>query len=292
MTREIRSVRAAAQEALGAFRLDEFAPFAWLLAVELLVLGLAMNLHTAWGMATAGWLTERLAGDRPLHYPAFYAFLPTLLTNVEAVLFTLAGSALIPLAVIRVLRPLHPETFPPGTTGARVRQAFPAVLAAALVAEALIVGWQWIINNRSVVQAIGGVLRGGTAAMVAVAVLAMLVGYALWTLFVYVPVAAVQPGRSAGAALAEGIREGVARFFPTYLVVIGLSLPAAAVLLVLQVMGEFLVGQIRPEIIGVLIGLYVVFSVLATFFVYNAASRYHQARLRDGGEAPEGVTAT
>jgi hypothetical protein len=282
MTREIRSVRAAAQEALGSFRVHEFAPFAWLLAAELLVLGLAMNLNTAWGMATAGWLTERLAGDRALHYPAFYAFLPTLITNLEAVLYALAGSALIPLAVIRVLRPVAPEAFPPGTTGARLRQAFLPVFLAALVSEALIVGWQWVINQGAVVGALRGLLRGGMPAAAGIAVLGMLVGYAIWTLFVYVPVAAVQPGRSAGASLAEGLREGAARFFPTYLVVIGLSLPAAAILVVLQTMGGFLVGQIRPEIIGVLIGIYVVFSMLATFLVYNAASRFYQARLGEG----------
>jgi len=281
MTREIRSVRAAAQEALGSFKVHEFAPFAWLLAAELLVLGLAMNLHTAWGMATAGWLTERLAGDRPLHYPAFYAFLPTLITNLEAVLFAIAGSAVIPLAVIRVLQPHHPQTFPPESTGARVRRAYPAVFVAALVSEALIVGWQWVINHRAVVSALRGVLRGGMPAAAGIAILGLLVGYAIWTIFVYVPVAAVQPGRSFGAALADGIREGLARFFPTFLVVVGLSLPAAAVLLVLQTMGGFLVGQIRPEIIGILIGVYVIFSMLATFFVYNAVSRFYQARVEE-----------
>lgn len=278
MTREIRSVRAAAQEALGSFKVHEFAPFAWLLAVELLVLGLAMNLHTAWGMATAGWLTERLAGDRPLHYPAFYAFLPTLITNLEAVLFLLAGSAVIPLAVVRVLEPLYPETFPPESTGARVRRAYPAVFLAALVSEAMIVGWQWVINQRAVLNALNGALHGGMPAAAGVATLGLLVGYAIWTVFVYVPVAAVQPGRPIVAALADGIRVGLAKFFPTFLIVIGLSLPAAAVLLVLQTMGGFLVGQIRPEIIGVLIGVYVVFSMLATFFVYNAVARFYQAR--------------
>ena len=279
MTRDNRSVRAAAQEALGSFKVHEFAPFAWLLGVELLVLGLAMNLHTAWGMATAGWLTERLAGDRPLHYPAFYAFLPTLITNLEAVLFAIAGSAMIPLSVIRVLQPLHPQSFPPESTGARVRRAYPVVFVAALVSEALIVGWQWVINHRAVVSALRGALRGGMPAAAGIAILGLLVGYAIWTIFVYVPVAAVQPGRSFGAALADGIREGLARFFPTFLVVIGLSLPAAAVLLVLQTMGGFLVGQIRPEIIGILIAVYVIFSMLATFFVYNAVSRFYQARV-------------
>ena len=199
MTREIRSVRAAAQEALGSFKVHEFAPFAWLLAAELLVLGLAMNLQTAWGMATAGWLTERLAGDRPLHYPAFYAFLPTLITNLEAVLFLVAGSAVIPLAVVRVLEPLYPETFPPASTGARVRRAYPAVFVAALISEALIVGWQWVINQRAVLNALNGVLHGGMPAAAGIATLGLLVGYAIWTVFVYVPVAAVQPGRPLGA---------------------------------------------------------------------------------------------
>ena len=67
MAREIRTIRAAAQEALGNFRFHEFAPFDWILAVELVVLALAMNLGTSWGMCTVGWLTERIAGDQPLH---------------------------------------------------------------------------------------------------------------------------------------------------------------------------------------------------------------------------------
>ena len=278
MAKEIRTIRAAALEALGSFRWREFAPFGWLLAVELVVLFLGMNLGTAWGMATVGWLTERIAGDAPLHYPDFYAFLPTLITNMEAVLFALPGCFLIPLAVIRVLRPIDPASFPPGTTGSRVRQAAIPVLVGALACEVLIVGWQWALHQRAVIGAIRSVARGGIPGAAAVAIIGLLVGYAIWTLFVYIPAAAVQPGRKPGVALRDGIREAASNFFPTYLVVIGLSLPAAAILLVLQVMGSFLVRQIRPEIVAVLIGMYVVFSMLATFFIYAAGARFYQAR--------------
>jgi hypothetical protein len=281
MARDIRTIRAAALDALGSFRFHEFAPFAWILAAELLVLVLAMNLGTAWGMGTVGWLADRMAGDRPLHYPIFYAFLPTLMTNVEAVLYALAGSVLIPLALIRVQRPLDPASFPPAETGSRLRQAFVTVLVAALLCEGLILGWQWVLNQPAVVKGIGSVLRGGFAASLGVTLLGMLVGYAIWTLFVFIPVSAVQPGRGFGTAFGGGLREAFANFLPTYLVVIAISLPAAAILLVLQVMGSFLVTQIRPEIIGVLIGLYAVLSMLATFFIYSAAARWHQARARE-----------
>lgn len=278
MAREIRTVRAAALEALGSFRFHEFAPFAWILAAELIVLILAMNLGTAWGMGTVGWLSDRLAGDRTLHYPIFYAFLPTLMTNVEAVLYALAGSVLIPLALIRVLRPVDPASFPAAATGSRLRQAFLAVLIAAILSEVLILGWQWVLNQPAVLKGIRSVLRGGFAGSIGVTLLGMLVGYAIWTLFLFVPVSAVQPGRAFGRAFFGGLRESFANFFPAYLVVIGLSLPAAAILLVLQVMGSFLVTQIRPEIIGVLIGLYAILSMLATFFIYSAAARFYQAR--------------
>lgn len=278
MARDIRTIRAAALDALGSFRFHEFAPFAWILGAELVVLVLAMNLGTAWGMGTVGWLSARLAGDAPLHYPIFYAFLPTLMTNVEAVLYAFAGSILIPLALIRVLRPIAPASFPVGTTAARLRQAFLTVLVAAVLCEALILGWQWVLHQPAVLKGIRGVLRGGFLGTAGVTVLGMLVGYALWTLFVYIPVASVQPGRGFGSSFGEGFREGLSNFFPTYLVVIALSLPAAAILLVLQVMGSYLVSQIRPEIIGVLIGIYVVLSILATFFIYSAAARYYQLR--------------
>lgn len=278
MAREIRTIRAAALEALGSFRFHEFAPFAWILAAELLVLVLAMNLGTAWGMGSAGWLSDRLAGDRVLHYPVFYAFLPTLMTNVEAVLYAFAGSVLIPLALIRVLRPLDPVRFPAAATGERLKQAFFAVLVAAVLCEALILGWQSVLNQPAVLKGIRTVFRGGFAGSIGVTLIGMLVGYAIWALFVYIPVTAVQPGRGFASSFGDGIREGVTNFFPTYLVVIGLSLPAAAILLVLQVMGSFLVTQIRPEIIGVLIGLYAILSMLATFFIYSAAARFDQAR--------------
>lgn len=278
MPREIRTIRAAAQEALGNFRFYEFAPFAWILAFELVVLALAMNLGTAWGMASVGWLSERIAGDRPLHYPGFYAFLPTLMTNVEAVLYALAGSVLIPLAVIRVLRSIDPASVPPGSTGPLVRKAFFTVLVAALLCEALILGWQWLIAQPAVLRALRVVLRGNLLGTAGVTVLGMLVGYAIWTLFVYVPVLAVRPGVGFGAALGGGIRQALGHYLPTYLVVIALSLPAAAILIVLQTMGAFLVQEIRPEIIGLLMGLYAIFSMLATFFIYSAATRFDRAR--------------
>jgi hypothetical protein len=278
MARDIRTIRAAALDALGSFRFHEFAPFAWILAVEIIVLVLAMNLGTAWGMATAGWLSQRLAGDAVLHYPHFYAFLPTLVTNLEVMLYVIAGSFLIPLATLRILRGQEPALIPPGTIGQRVRGAVLPVLVTALVCEALILGAQWVLALPAVAGTIRGILRGGFLGSAGLALFGMLVGYAIWTLFVYVPVSSVQPGRSLGEKIGGGIREALASYFPTYLVVIGLSLPAAAILLVLQTMGRFLVGQIRPEIIGVLLGIYALASMFATFFIYSAAARYYLAR--------------
>jgi hypothetical protein len=278
MAREIRSIRAAALEALGSFRLYEFAPLAWILVAELVVLSLAMNLGTAWGMATAGWLSARMAGEGVLHYPDFFAFLQSLMSNVEAALYVLAGSILIPLLVTRVLQPIDPASFPEGSTGARVKKAFLPVLVGTILWIALTLGWQWVLNQPGVMRGLRAVFRGGFVGAAGITVVALVVGYAIWSLFVYIPAVAVQPGRSFGSALVGGLREGLSNFFPTFLVVIGLQLPAAAILLVLQVMGAFLVRQIQPEIIGVLIGLGAVLSVLATYFIYSAAARYYQAR--------------
>jgi hypothetical protein len=278
MAREIRSIRAAALEALGSFRLYEFAPLGWILIAELVVLSLAMNLSAGWGMATAGWLSARLAGDGVLHYPDFYAFLPNLMSDVEAALYVLAGSILIPLLITRVLQPVDPASFPSGSTGARVKQAILPVLIGTILWVLLTLGWQWVLNQPGVMKGLRAVFRGGFVGAAGVTIVALIVGYAIWALFVYIPAAAVQPGRGFGSALASGLREGLSNFFPTLLVVIGLQLPAAAILLVLQVMGAFLVRQIQPEIIGVLIGLGAVPSILATYFIYSAAARYYQAR--------------
>lgn len=278
MARDIRSVRAAALEALGSFRLHEFAPLGWILAAELVVLFLAMNLGATWGMGTAGWLSGRLAGEGALHYPDFYAFLPNLMSDVEAVLYLIAGSVLIPLLVTRVLRPVDPTAFPAGSTAARLKQAFLPVLLATILWLGLTIGWQWVLNQPPVLKAIRAVFRGGIIGAAGVAGIGLIVAYAIWTFFVYVPASAVQPGRGFGAAFGGGIREGLSSFFPTFLVIIGLQLPAAAILMVLQAMGPFLVTQIRPEIIGVLIGVYAALSLLATFFIYSAAARFYQAR--------------
>lgn len=278
MAREIRSIRAAALEALGSFRLYEFAPLGWIMAIELIVLFLAMNLGAAWGMGTAGWLSARIAGDGVLHYPDYYVFLPNLMTDLDGALYLIAGSILIPLTVLRVLGAIDPAGFPAAGAGTRLRQAFLPVLTATILWIALTIGWQWVLSQPGVVKGLRSVFRGGFVATLGVTAVGLIVAYAIWTFFVYVPASAVQPGRGFGAAFAGGLREGLANFFPTYLVVIGLQLPAAAVLLVLQAMGSFLVAQIRPEIIGVLIGLSSVLSLLATYFIYSAASRFYEAR--------------
>ncbi|MGE5179582.1 MAG: hypothetical protein ACM3PF_10840 [Bacteroidota bacterium] len=278
MAREIRSIRAAALEALGSFRLYEFAPLAWILVAELAFLSLAMNLGAAWGMSTAGSLSAALGGEGVLHYPDFYAFLPNLMSDVDAALYVLAGSVLIPLLILRVLQPIDPASFPPGSTGARVRQAILPVLAGTILWVLLTLGWQWVLSQPAVMKGLRAVFRGGFVGAAGITAVSLVVGYAIWSLFVYIPAVAVQPGRGFGSSLVGGLREGLSNFFPTLLVVIGLQLPAAAILFVLQVMGAFLVRQIQPEIIGVLIGLGAVLSILATYFIYSAAARYYQAR--------------
>jgi hypothetical protein len=281
MARDTGSAQSAASEALRNFRFHEYAPFFWILLVQLIALALAMNLGTAWGMGTMGWLARRIAGDGPVHYPVFYVFLPNLMSIIEAFLYALPGSILIPLAVLRILRSLAPEAAASSAPRGRLARAFPVVLLGAILGTALLLGWQWVLGQRAVSGTIRGLVGGGFPGVALVWVVGVLVAYALSTLLLYVPIIAVLSNRNLGVVLAQGIRTGFARFFPTFLIVLLFSLPAAIVLFVTQVLGTQLVGQIRPEITGLLVALYSVLISLASYLIYNAAVRYHVGRSQE-----------
>ena len=275
MARDTGSAQSAASEALRNFRFHEYAPFFWILAAQLIALVLAMNLGSAWGMGTMGWLARRIAGDGPVHYPVFYVFLPNLMSIVEAFLYVLPGSVLIPLAVLRILRRLAPEASAPGETRSRITRAVPIVLIAALLNTALLAGWQWVLGQRAVSGTIRGLAGGGFTGVALVWIVGVLVAYALATVLLYVPVVALLSNRSLPAVFGQGVRTGLARFFPTFLIVLLFSLPAAIVLFVTQVLGAQLVGQIRPEITGLLVALYIVLISFASYLIYNATARYY-----------------
>ena len=85
------TVRKCSGEALANFSWREYAPFAWLLAAELLFLILASNLGSTWGMATAGRIAHLVGGDGATRNPGFFVHLPAIFAYVETGIYTLAG---------------------------------------------------------------------------------------------------------------------------------------------------------------------------------------------------------
>ena len=261
-----------AREAVQDFRLYEYLPFGFILAAQLLFLFLTVNLGTTWGMATAGWVAIQSGGDRVVHYPEFFIFLPNLAALVEAILYTLAGSFLIPLAIARIMEPTDPALQTPGTVMARVKRAVPPVLVGALLSTALLAGWQYVLPKGPGLL-IRNFVSGGPLGETVFWLTGMLVAYAVSACFLCIPVIAVQDGRGFAHSLITGFKRSLAVFPFSYSFVVLFSAPALLTLYVAQVFGRELVTQMRPEVAAVLLCAYVILINLGTYFLYGATTR-------------------
>jgi hypothetical protein len=261
-----------AREAVQDFRLHEYLPFGFILATEFLFLILAVNLAAPWGMGTAGLLARSVGGDGVSHYPEFFVFLPNLAALVEAVLYTLPGSFLIPLAIARIMAPTDPALQTPGTIMARVKRAVPPVLVGAILSTTVLAGWQALLPKGPgiwVRNLAGGGLPGETAYWAT----GMLVAYAISTCFLCIPIVAVQDDRGFMHSLLGGLKRSLSVFPFSYGYVVLFSLPALITLYITQVYGAFLVARMRPEVTAVLLCVYVIFINLGTYFLYGATTR-------------------
>jgi hypothetical protein len=275
MRRDIRVVRSCALEALRDFRWHEYAPFAAILAIQLLVLTLAMNLGSGVGMATAGGLVRLLGQEHQLHYPGFFVYLPVLGLVVESFCYTLPGSVLIPLSLIRILSPMDPDLRTGTDTVRRLRQAFPPTLVAALLNLGILSAWQWVIS-------VGPPLLLRTEQLDPDAVLvtwaiSLLGAYAAAALFLYVPVAAIRSGATFVEAIRQGVSEGLRLFGYTLLLVIAFSLPSLPALFLVQLQPMLLLEKLRPEMIGYGLALYMILASLGTYLTYASVARLHWA---------------
>jgi len=261
-----------AREAVQDFRFYEYLPFGAILALQIVFLILAVNLGAPWGMATAGWLATQFGGDKVLHYPQFFLFLPNLAVLVEIFLYGLAGCVLIPLAVARIMEPTDRALQAPGAIGIRVRRAALPVLAGAFVSLALLTGWQALLPMGPA-GLIRGFAGGGLQGETALWITGMLISYAVSTCFLCVPVVAIQEGRGFVRSLVDGVRRSVGMFPFIYAFVLLFSLPALIALYVTQVFGTLLVIQMRPEVSAVLLLVYAILINLATYLLYAATTR-------------------
>ena len=263
------------RESLHDFRLSEWAPFGWILLAQILFLVAVLNLGSSWGMAIAGAVAEVVGrSEEIVHYPSVFVSLPALATYVEWFLYVVAGSVLIPIALLRISAPM--EGGDPADRGARVRKAILPTLLAWVIAIGLLYAWGWVVE-RGFRPALMSNLPG-VGGSVAILLLGVIVSYVLSAPFYYVAIHAVRRDTGFASALIGGLAEGVRLLWPTLLVILLCTWPALLALAGATVNPGAIVRKMRPELVAYLLLLYAVLSSLATYLIYASASRLHWAR--------------
>jgi len=270
---EIRNARACVREAWRQFRWTEYRPFGWILLAELVFLFFAFNLGTTWGMAGAGWIFNAI-DDSALHYPASYLFLASVYARVEAFLFAVAGSFLIPLSLARIGASASgaPATSP--EISRRAARAYPVALAGYLLSFGLLLAWEFLVSAGP--RHWFGALLGGLRGDIVTWLFGVLVACAIAAIFFYVPIRAVDGDPTFPNALGGGIREGIRSLVPTLLIVLTFAWASLLVLAPAQLLPGLLVTRFRPELNGVLIVIAAVLNSFVNYFIYSATMRLHR----------------
>jgi hypothetical protein len=144
-----------------------------------------------------------------------------------------------------------------------------------LITIGLLIAWQWLFSIAFV-----PLVRASfpaNQANAAIWAISLFGAYALYALFIYVPVVALRPDIAFVKALREGVGEGVKLFRWTILFVIAFSLPALPFLMAMQLATTFMVTRMRPEMIVVVTAIYTTLISLGTYLTYAAAARLHWA---------------
>ena len=283
MRRDFRVARACATEAIRDFRLHEYAPFGWILAVQLLFLLVVQFLDTIWGMATAGSLIRMVLGDNSLHYPGLYLRLPSVAQRLEAFLYTVPGAVLVPLCLIRIQAPMNPELATKAVLGPRLKQAFLPTLIASVVNSLLLELWQMLLKAGPVT--IMRVLIPGFAGQAVLWFVAIVVAFGVSALFIYIPIVSVLSDYTTlKDRLVQGFREGVALFRQTIFIIFFFSWPALIFLFMTQMRTGFILDRMRPEIVAILLAVYAILISVATYLIYAAAARLHWAGSKEEEE--------
>jgi len=275
MQRNFRIARACAREAVRDFHWHEYSPFAWILGVQLLFFLLALNLDTPMGMAIAGGLTRMIHGKNMLHYPAYFLDLPFVSAVVELILYSLPGSVLIPLALIRIMEPMDPTLTRGEAVKARLRRAFLPTLVAAALNVAILYAWQWLVNVGP--APLFRASLPGFQGIILVWLVSVLGAYALTAILIYIPIAAVRPRTTFMGAMKDGLSEGRELFGYTVFLLVAFALPALPFLMITQLKAAFIAERLRPELIAFALALYSTLISIATYFTYGAAARLHWA---------------
>ncbi|MEK7316864.1 MAG: hypothetical protein AAB011_11825 [Candidatus Eisenbacteria bacterium] len=277
MAGSFKTAGVCANAALRSFSVGEFAPLLTILAAQWLFLIGGLNLGSTWGMALAGSVAQRLVGDAAIDYPGFLELLPLTFSYVESVTFIVLGAMALPSLTSRVLVRLKPSLGDSPTWAGRVRSAIVPTFLALLMAFVLTYVWQLFVAQ-NLHRIVGALVQGQVPSSVVTWLVSVAIGYAITTIFIYVPVVAVSQSIGAIKAVRLGVTEGFDKFPTTYLFVLLLSLPALAIQLIVQIGGPLIASGTRPENIAYLLIFYALVSTVATYFVWNMVTRYYHAR--------------
>ena len=267
----------SAIDSLRGFRRTEFAPFFWILALQLIILALTTQLDHGWAMNLIAPLVGLVGGEASLHYPIVFGYLSIFMGWVESFGYSVLGAVLIPLALIR----FYARTDRALSLGAGAAARLVGAVLPTLLAGLAGTGSIWAFQRYAAPQ-IMLTLRdtapqpwGDFIAWLGV----ILGGYAIISLLLYVPIAAVQARTNPIRAIGMGIRFGLRAWLPTLGFAIFFGVPAILVQFVLEKQGAFLLTRFRPEALAVFLAIYATATAFATFFTYMMGARlYRMAR--------------
>ena len=275
MAASLGMARDSALGAIRSFSPKTYAPLMVLLLVQVGYLILGLNLGSTVGMATAGLLSRWIAGPGSIEYPAFLQLLPVTFSYIESVTFVLIGAWALPRVAAAVLGGATAAPADAAKIGARAgRAAFPTFLGLA-AAFAIMYLWQQI--DPFVVRPVLGFALHGFELTAGTWAVSVGVGYAILSLFVYVPIVAVAGDVPPMVAFQKGVGAGLERFWLTFPLAVLFSLPALLIQLIVQASGSFLATRTRPENIAYALLAYALLGSLGTYFLWSAATRLHRA---------------
>ena len=263
----------SAIDSIRGMRWTEYMPFFLILALEGAFLLVSTQLQSAWAMSLVAPLAGMLKGEDNLHYPAFFGYLPVLLSAIEGFSYAVLGAVLIPMSILRLYARTDRALSLGAGAASRLAGAFIPTLLAGLAWIGAGLGWQRFAAPVS--QAIRTTLPQPAGNLLGWLVVTLGV-YAILALLLYVPVAAVQARSNPLRAIGYGIRFGLRSWPMTMVYVVLFGIPAIVVQFVIEKQGAFLALRLRPEIIALLLTVYVVVTSVGTYLTYVTAARLYK----------------
>jgi hypothetical protein len=262
----------AAFESATGFRWAEYGGYFMIFLLHVVFLALTTQMEHGWAMSVVALVAGWTGGSEYLHYPAFFAYLPVLLSWVESTLYAVPGCIVIPMALLRLYARTDRALSLGAGAGSRLSGAVLPTLLASLLGLGVSWGWQRWLAGR-VGEALYPFMPGPIASSTTWAV-TTLGTYVVYSLLFYVPVAAVQARATPIRAFGKGVRFGIRTLMPTLLYAVCFALPAIVLQFIIERQSAPIIAKLRPEAILVLLALYAFFTSLGTYLTYGAAGRY------------------